>query len=61
MAEVAADYRNKAALFASLARAETSPMLHMEYAKMAQSYLHLALLAERNSHTDVVYETPEPR
>jgi hypothetical protein len=37
-----------------------SPDLHLEYAKMAQAYLRLAALADRNSHTDIVYESPAP-
>jgi hypothetical protein len=51
-------YRVRAAEFSALARTEMNPDLHLEYAKMAQAYLRLATLAERNSHTDVVYETP---
>jgi hypothetical protein len=49
-------YRVRAAEFSALARTETNPELHLEYAKMAQSYLRLALLADRNSLNDIVYE-----
>jgi hypothetical protein len=57
---IATEYRKKAAEFAALARRELNPVLHMEHAKMAQSYLHLATLADRNSQSDLVYETPTP-
>jgi len=51
-------YRVKAAEFTALAHIEKSRHLQLEYAKMAQSYLHLAQLAEKNEQTDLVYETP---
>lgn len=43
-----------------MARSETQPDLQAQYAAMAQSYLRLAVLADRNSQTDVVYEPPLP-
>lgn len=54
-------YRVKANEFLVLANGETNPDLQVEYARMAQSYLRLADLAERNSRTDIVYETPPPK
>ena len=51
-------YRIRAAEFTAMARGETDPVLHGEYARMAQGYLRLAILADRNSHNDIVYETP---
>lgn len=53
-------YRVKAAEFLARARGETNPELQFEFARMAQSYLRLAILAEHNSHNDVVYEPPMP-
>ncbi|HET7680601.1 MAG TPA: hypothetical protein VFK79_10760 [Xanthobacteraceae bacterium] len=54
----AEQYRVKANEFLVLANGEANPELQVEYARMAQSYLRLADLAERNSQTDIVYETP---
>jgi len=51
-------YRVKAAELTALAKAETDPFGKSEYYKLAQSYLRLAEQAERNSETDIVYETP---
>jgi hypothetical protein len=54
----AEQYRIKASEMAALARAETHPFQKAEYERLSLSYLRLADQAERNSHTDVVYETP---
>jgi hypothetical protein len=51
-------YRRRAAEFSAMARIEKSSRLQLEYAKMAQSYLHLAQLADKNGQNDLVYETP---
>jgi hypothetical protein len=54
----AEQYRVKASEMAALARAETHPFQKAEYERLSLSYLRLADQAERNSQTDVVYETP---
>ena len=54
-------YRAKAAEFAGKVRHEIDPTIRMQYDMLAQSYLRLADQAERNSQTDVVYETPAPQ
>jgi hypothetical protein len=51
-------YRVKAGELAALARAEKDPFGKAEYVRLSQAYLRLAEQAERNSKTDVVYETP---
>jgi hypothetical protein len=51
-------YRAKAAELSALAKAESDPLGKSEYYMLAQSYARLADQAERNSRTDVVYETP---
>jgi hypothetical protein len=51
-------YRARALEFAALAGAESNLNLQVAYAQMAQGYFRLALLADQNSKTDVVYETP---
>jgi len=51
-------YRTRAAEFAALSYKEKNPARQLEYAKMAKSYLRLAEQADRNSETNVVYETP---
>jgi hypothetical protein len=52
------EYRVKAGDLISLARAETDPFQKAEYERLAAGYLRLAEQAERNSRTDLVYETP---
>ena len=47
-------------LFA-LARLTTNPAIRVEIEKLAQNYLRLAEQAEKNSQTDIVYETPPPQ
>src|SRR2546423_192086 len=51
-------YRIKAGDLAAYARAEPDPFQRAEYERLPLAYLRLADQAERNSHTDVVYETP---
>jgi hypothetical protein len=56
----AEEYRGKAIEFleaAQLSRADRRARL----IDMALSYLRLAELADKNSMTDIVYETPPPR
>ncbi len=53
------EYRVKAAELRAKARKETSPGLHSELEFLARGYLRLAGEAERNSHSDVSYETPK--
>ena len=50
--------RFKAAQLLITAARETDPRIQAHYESIAQSYLRLADLAEPNSKTDVVYETP---
>jgi len=52
-------YRVKAAEFLARAHWEANPRLQLEYTSMAQSYLDLAILADQNSRSDIVYETPK--
>ena len=52
------DYRAKAAHLRALARVEAKSRVGREYDRMARAYVRLAEQAERNSHTDVVYEPP---
>ena len=52
-------YRVKAAEFLAKAREEADPRQQLEFAAMAQSYLRLATLADKNSQNDMVYETPK--
>jgi hypothetical protein len=51
-------YRQKGQEFLLKAAKESSHLLQVEYAQMAQSYFRLAEMAESNEKTDVVYETP---
>lgn len=55
----AEQYRVKASAFLKMAMAEADARLQYEYAAMAQNYLRLATLADKNSHNDIVYETPK--
>jgi hypothetical protein len=51
-------YRVKAAEFLEKIKAESSPTMQVEHARMAASYFRLAELADRNAKTDPEYETP---
>lgn len=51
-------YRVKAAGLSAKARHEKNSELKTEFERLALSYVHLAELADRNSRTDIVYETP---
>ena len=57
----AAEYRVRADQFHAMAGEETDAACRLEYERLAQCYGRLADLAERNSLTDVVYETPSGR
>jgi hypothetical protein len=54
--------RNKylltAAELSARAQIETNPADKLEFESLARAYLRLAKQAERNSQTDIVYETP---
>lgn len=54
------EYREKAQEFLAMASAEANQNLQLAYAAMAQSYFRLAALADQNTKTDLVYETPPP-
>jgi hypothetical protein len=54
-------YRARAAELYALALNETDPVTRAELEAIAQSYRRLAQLADRNIHTDVVYEPPIER
>ena len=41
-----------------MSRRESNPELQAAFAQMAHGYLRLSVLADRNSQTDIVYETP---
>jgi hypothetical protein len=51
-------YRAKGLQFATMANQVRNPQLQLEYAGMAEAYFRLALQAEKNQQTDLVYETP---
>jgi hypothetical protein len=51
-------YRVKAAELRARAQREPNPAVQSELEALAQSYLRLVDQAERNSHSDIVYETP---
>jgi hypothetical protein len=54
-------YRVKAGDLVALARAEKDPFQKAELQRLSQGYLLLAEQADRNSQTDVTYETPPQR
>lgn len=58
MTTTAVEYRARAEEFQAMAQREPNPDCREEYDRLAQCYVRLASLAERNSRTDVVYETP---
>jgi hypothetical protein len=49
-------YRARAVELSARARGETAPAIRHEYESLALAYLRLAEQADRNSHTDLVYE-----
>lgn len=54
----AAEYRARADTFLEMAGRETDAANRKEYERLAQCYVRLADMADRNSGTDLVYETP---
>jgi hypothetical protein len=50
------EYRVRAANLKARAKREAKPSVRAELEGLAQGYLRLAEQAERNSHTDIVYE-----
>jgi hypothetical protein len=58
----AEQYRARAGEFKAKARSAESPDAAAEWNRLANCYLRLAEEAERNSRTDMVYESgPAPR
>jgi hypothetical protein len=55
------EYRQRGLQFLAMANTEANQNLQLAYAAMAQSYFRLAALAEQNTKTDLVYETPAPK
>jgi hypothetical protein len=53
-------YRIRAAELYAAAKRERNPIIRRECENLALAYLRLADQAERNSTTDIVYETPQP-
>jgi hypothetical protein len=51
-------YRAKAAEIADKAKAERDPAVRAELEALRRNYLRLAVQADKNSKTDIVYETP---
>lgn len=54
------DYRRHAAECVLLSEQTTDPLVKSKLLAMALSWARLAELAERNQHTDVVFEPPWP-
>jgi hypothetical protein len=54
-------YRAKAAEFHASAMRESDTGCRLKFELLAQYYLDLAEIANRSSHTDLVYETPPRR
>jgi hypothetical protein len=52
------EYRVKAGNMAALATAETDPFQKAEYLRLSAGYSRLAEQADRNSQSDIVYESP---
>jgi hypothetical protein len=57
---VADEYRAKAAELAAKASREKKPQRRAELEALERSYLRLAVQAEKNAKTNLVYETPPP-
>ena len=58
---VADEYRAKAALLAAQARRDKNPATRAQLKGLERGYLRLAVQADKNAMTNIVYETPEPR
>ena len=52
------EYLLRAAELSARAQIEANPADKLEFENLARAYLRLAKQAERNSQTDIVYETP---
>ena len=55
------EYLLRAAELNALAQVEKDPADKFEFENLARAYLRLAEQAERNSQTDIVYETPSEK
>ena len=55
------NYRILAVKMRAHAQRERQPALRVEWEQLALCYIRLAEQAERNSHTDIVYEPPPSR
>jgi hypothetical protein len=53
------EYLLKAATLSAKAQAESDHARKLEFQDLARAFLRLAEQAERNAHTDIVYETPK--
>jgi hypothetical protein len=53
-------YRKKAAELRAIAAFDTSPSRRITFERLARAFLLLAAQADRNSATDLVYETHPP-
>ena len=51
-------YLLRAAELSAMAQTEMDSTSKLEFESLARAYLRLAKQAERNSQTDIVYETP---
>ena len=52
-------YRIRAAQFEAQAKKLTTPTTRRGFLSLARGYVKLAELADRNEHTDIVYEVPD--
>jgi hypothetical protein len=55
------EYLLRAAELSAKAQVENDRARKTEFQNLARAYLRLAEQAERNSHTDIVYETPRKK
>jgi hypothetical protein len=55
------EYLLRAAELSAIAQAENDHARKVEFQNLARAFLRLAEQAERNSQTDIVYETPPKR
>jgi hypothetical protein len=56
---VADEYRAKAAQLAAEAKRERNPVRRTQLQSLQHSYQRLAMQADKNAATNIVYETPE--